>query len=130
MFNPDNLTCELLDAGGAAVREHKTTENERSLNERRRPTNCWVTLPDSSALRLRVNPCCAGYEKDFGLLIPLSDKAWLVKAEDPGDYFLSGTFSVSPPPDNGRVNAWHGRLKLPKTKVTLNAGKGLPTSHN
>ena len=46
---------------------------------------------------LRVNPCCAGYEKDFGLLIPLSDKFWLMKAEDSGDNFLAGAFSVSPP---------------------------------
>jgi hypothetical protein len=44
--------------------------------------------------RLRVSPYCAGVEKDVGLLIPLCDTAWMIKAEDTGDYLLSGVLTV------------------------------------
>ena len=67
--------------------------------------------------RLRVNPICYGGGKD--LLIPLCDKVWLIAVGDTGDYFLSGTLTVSPPKAHGRANAWQGTLKLPKTKITL-----------
>ncbi len=113
-FDPNNLKCELRDADHKAVPAHQIP-----IFRKRKPANCWVTLPDDSRLRLRVNPCCNGRPKDVGLLIPLGDTAWLISAGDTGNYFLSGTFTVSPPKDHGRADAWQGTLKLPKTKLTL-----------
>ncbi len=116
-FDPERLKCELHDDGGDAVPEHAITDGQREFYERRRPTRCWVTLPDASALRLRVSPYCAGEE--VGLLIPLYDTAWMIKARDTSDYFLSGILTISPPKGHGRAKVWQGTLKLPKTKITL-----------
>ncbi len=113
-FAPDRFKCELRDADGEPVPEHQISDNRRG-----QPGQCWVTLPDGSALRLRVNPYCCGRAKDVGLLIPLCHTAWLISAGDSDDYFLSGALTITPPKDHGRVDAWQGTLKLPKTKITL-----------
>ena len=76
-FDPDNLKCDLHDAGGDKLPEHQITDRDRKRNERHRPANCWITLPDASHVRLRVNPYCSGRPKDVGLFIPLCDTAWL-----------------------------------------------------
>jgi hypothetical protein len=57
--------------------------------------------------------------ENVGLLIPLGDTAWLIKAGDTGDYFLSGVLTVSPPKEHGRSNAWEGALRLPRIKIAL-----------
>lgn len=118
-FAPENLRCELRDGGGEAVPARQMSDHERKLFERRQPTSCWITLPDASALRLRVSPYCRGVAENVGLLIPLGDASWLIEAGDTGDYFLSGVLTVSPPTNHGRADAWHGALRLPKAKITL-----------
>jgi hypothetical protein len=49
----------------------------------------------------------------------MGDTSWLIEREDTGDYFLSGVFTVSPPKDHGRPEAWHGTRNLPKTKINI-----------
>ncbi len=115
-FDANNLKCELRDADREAVPDRQIPI---SRIRQGKPAKCWVTLPDGSRLRLRVNPCCNGRPKDVGLLIPLGDTAWLISAGDTDDYFLSGALTIRPPKDHGRVDAWQGTLKLPKTKITL-----------
>jgi hypothetical protein len=114
-FDPDQLKCALLDADDKEVPEHPIAGSGG------RPGKDWVTLPYDSTLRLRFNPYAFGRAKDDGLLIPLNNTAWLIKAGDAGEYFLSGTLAVIPPKDHGRADAWQGELKLPKMKVSLKA---------
>ena len=128
-FAPENLKCKLHNAAGEAVPARQMTDHERKLFERRQPASCWVTLPAASALRLRVSPYCRGVAKNVGLLIPLGHTSWLIKAGDAGDYFLSGVLTVSPPKDHGRANAWHGRLRLPKMKISIGKPKEPDAAH-
>jgi hypothetical protein len=112
-FDADQLKCALHDADGKEVPETPIGGSGG------RPGKVWVTLPYDSTLRLRVNPYAFGRAKDVGLLIPLNSTAWLIKTGDTGEYFLSGTLTVSPPKDHGRADAWQGELKLPKARISL-----------
>jgi hypothetical protein len=118
-FDPENLKCRLDNHKGDAVPPRTMTVSQREFFEHRRPARCWVTLPDASSLRLRVNPYCAGEVEDIGLLIPFHEAAWMIEAGDTGDYFLSGVLTVRPPKDHGRANAWQGKLELPRMRIAL-----------
>jgi hypothetical protein len=110
-FDPEQLTCELVDAAGKAVPQ------EPSFGSGGRPGACWVTLPYDSTMRLRVNPYGFGRAKEEGLLIPLGNATWLVPTDATGEFFLSGTFVVSPPAALARGSVWSGTLTFPKMKV-------------
>jgi hypothetical protein len=110
-FDPDRLKCELLDANGKAVPQAPSFGRNGG-----RPGKTLVSLPFDSTLRLRANPY--GFGRADDLLLPLNTDAWLIKAGDKADYFLTGTFTVPPVDWNGPGKPpWTGELKLPKAKL-------------
>jgi hypothetical protein len=113
VYFENKLRCELHDASGKLV-----PPNGHGANGGR-PGSCWVTLPCDSSIRLRFGLYAHGRPKDAGLLIPLPDDSWLIPADATDDYFLSGTFTVSPPKDQGRGRAWKGTLELPKMRISV-----------
>ncbi len=113
-FDARNLRCELRDASDEVVPDRPVTENQRRFREGRQPQTTWVTVPDASALRLRVSPYCVGTVDD--LLIPVRDTNWLIEA-GAGDFFLSGALTISPPEDHTHPDAWHGTLNLPTMRI-------------
>jgi hypothetical protein len=116
IYFENKLRCELQDASGKLVPPKGYGANGG------RPGPCWVTLPCDSSMRLRFGLYAHGRAKDAGLLIPLPDGSWFIPANATEDYFLSGKFTVSPPKDHGRDQAWKGTLELPKMKISV---KGL-----
>ncbi len=110
-FDPDALECELRDADGKAVRQTPGAGNGG------RPGKVWVTMPFDSALRLRANPFGFGSADADGLLVPLNNAAWFIKAGDTGEYALTGTLTVEPPAGHGKADVWKGALKLPGIKL-------------
>lgn len=80
----------------------------------------WMTLPCDSTVRLRVSLFGGGRMEDGSLGIALPSQYWVIPARSTNDYFLSGTFTVSPPTNSfDRLDVWQGTLKLPKMKIPV-----------
>jgi hypothetical protein len=113
VYFENKLRCELHDGSGKLVPPKGYGANGG------RPGPSWITLPCDSSMRLRFGLYGHGRAKDAGLLIPLPDDSWFLPAEATDDFYLSGTFTVSPPKDHGRDRAWKGTLALPKAKISV-----------
>ena len=90
------------------------------------PGACWITLPYDSKIRLRANMYGYGKPKGDGLQLTLrSGASWTIQAGDTNDYYLSGTFTVSPPTNHVAKDfeaaraEWSGTLELPKMKISV-----------
>jgi hypothetical protein len=69
-----------------------------------------------------------GKPKGDGLLIQMSPPAmqhWEIRPGDTNAYYLSGTFTVTPPTNHIASDfeaaraVWSGTLELPKTKISI-----------
>ena len=109
-FDPGSLKCDLLDAAAKSVPQTGTGGSGG------RPGAVWVSLPFDSVLRVRANPF--GFGRPDGLLIPLNNATWMIRAGDRNAYSLAGTLTVTPPLDHGRADAWTGVLTLAAVKLT------------
>ena len=86
------------------------------------PGKYWMTLPCDSTVRLRATLFGGGRLEDGRLGIALPSQYWVIPARSTNDYFLSGTFAVSPPTnsiDELKFHVWQGTLKLPKIKIPV-----------
>ena len=86
------------------------------------PGKYWMALPCDSTVRLRVTLFGGGRMDDGSLGFAFPSQYWVIPARSTNDYFLSGTFSVSPPTnriDVLKVHVWQGTLKLPKMKILV-----------
>jgi hypothetical protein len=114
------LRCELRDANG------KLLPQSASGGSGGGPAECWITLPHDSTIRVRANMSGYGKPKGSGLLLVLSPGAsWDIQAGDTNDYFLCGTFTVTPPSNHVAKDfeaaraEWHGTLEFPKMKISV-----------
>jgi len=115
-FDPrEGMKCELQDALGRPAPE------EGSGGSGSFPSACWITLPYDSTTRLRTSWYGYGMAHEYGLMIPLFHPL-TIRANNTNDYYLSGTFTVTPP--TNRVSpldycVWRGTLNIPKTKIQV-----------
>ena len=83
------------------------------------PRSQWLTLPVAATLRLRASPF--GIHRPGALAIsPQANQLWVINANDPRAYFLSGTFTVDPAQDPspiGNEHVWRGTLILPPARI-------------
>lgn len=83
------------------------------------PKSQWITLPTDGTIRLRATPF--GIHRPGALVIcPDLGNLWIIQDDDPGEYFLSGTFTVEPAKDQipeGDGHVWRGTLELPPMKI-------------
>ena len=83
------------------------------------PKSQWITLPTDGTIRLRTTPF--GIHRPGALAVcPELNKMWVIQDDDPGEYFLSGTFTVEPAKDQipeGDGHVWRGTLELPPMKI-------------
>jgi hypothetical protein len=108
------LNCELRDS------HNQPPPPTGSGGNGGHPSANWITLPKDSTIRLRASWYGYGMPKEEGLMIPLY-RPIIVKAGNTNDYFLTGTFTVTPPtnhihPPDHRI--WQGTLSLPKMKIS------------
>jgi hypothetical protein len=83
------------------------------------PGSQWVMLPSDASIRLRATPF--GMHQPNALAIcPGLGTSWVIGDDDPGEYFLSGTFTIDPaadrkPPSGDWV--WRGTIELPPARI-------------
>jgi hypothetical protein len=111
VYFDNRLTCELRDAAD------KVVPPVPQAGSGGRPAPTWVPLPYDSSIRLRANPYGFGRPKSDGFLIPFAGNSWLIAAGDTGEYYLSGTLTVTPPDGHRGERAWHGTLTFPKMLI-------------
>ena len=109
------LQCTLRDPWG------KTNVSKGAVYNGPIYAPCWLALPHDSTLRFRVTLPGFGIPKNAGLFLAgcLPD-AWVIPASDTNQYFLSGTFTSTPPKSESRPRTWQGTLDLPELKVPVN----------
>jgi hypothetical protein len=115
-FRPEykgGLDCELRDKNQQPV---KTTPFPFGGAV---PKSEWVTLPTDATIRLRASPFGISRVKAQAIC-PHLGKLWVIADDDPNEYYLSGTFTVDPPPDAtpaGNEHAWRGTIALPAVRI-------------
>jgi hypothetical protein len=115
-FRPENksgLWCELRD------KNQKPVPMSPFAFGGGIPKSEWVTLPADGMIRLRATPFGIGAE-GARAICPSGRQYWLIKDDDPNDYFLSGNFAIQPATkeiehDGKRV--WRGTLELPAATI-------------
>jgi hypothetical protein len=122
-FDPGRgLRCEVLDANG------KPPPLVGGGGSGGGAGACWITLPYDSTIRLRANMFGYGRKEGDGLLIQMSPpnmQRWDIQASDANVYFMSGTFTVTTPPNHiakdfdETRSIWSGTLELPKMKLPV-----------
>jgi len=115
-FRPENksgLECELRD------KDHNTVPTISIAFSGATPNSEWVMLPADGTIRLRASPFGIGKDKSRAIC-PHLGKLWFIGDDDPNDYFLSATFTITPPTDaieqNG-VRVWLGTINLPTMRI-------------
>jgi hypothetical protein len=109
------LQCDLRDANNKPPPAVGTGGNGGF------PSPSWITLPRDSSTRLRASWFGYGMRKEEGLKIPIFHEL-ILKADNTNQYFLSGTFTVSPPTNSfipSDLNVWTGTLTLPKMRIPV-----------
>lgn len=115
-FRPEyksGLRCEMHDKNGKPV---PATGYPFSGGK---PKSEWVTLPTDATIRLRTSPF--GIHRPGALAIsPEAAQWWLIADNDPKEYFLSGTLTITPaedqvPPGEGHV--WRGTIVFPPARI-------------
>ena len=81
------------------------------------PLPFWIMLPYDSTLRFRVSVSGYGVPKDAGLLIGMQSGDWLVPQGLTDEFFLSVSFTSSPPESADHLHPWTGVLQVPKLKL-------------
>ena len=116
------ITTELFDAAGQSIPQ------SGGITDMMLPPAYEIALPSDSTIRFRVSlsgfvPLLWKTPKDGGLLIVMGDNNWFIPITQPGDYFLSGTFTVDPPAEKPGYppRLWKGALKLPQLKISMTA---------
>jgi hypothetical protein len=83
------------------------------------PKSEWVRLPCDATIRLRATPF--GLRRDNAMAIsPELSKLWVIKDDDPNEYFLSGTFTIAPAEDGIEKDGghiWRGVIDLPAVRI-------------
>ena len=120
-FDPGRgLHCEMLDASGKPPLLVGSGSGGGGAGA------CWITLPYDCTIRLRANMYGYGKQAGDGLLLTMSPptmQSWDIRAGDTNVYYLSGTFTVTPPTNSPprdfdtERTIWSGTLELPKMKV-------------
>jgi hypothetical protein len=79
----------------------------------------WVRLPCDATIRLRASPF--GLRRDNAMAIsPELGKLWVIKDDDPNEYFLSSTFTIAPAEDGIEKDGghiWRGVINLPAVRI-------------
>ncbi len=120
-FNPGQaLHCEVVGTRGRPPLQIGGGPNGGGAGA------CWVTLPYDSTIRLRANMYGHGYRVGNGLYIqmcPPNAQGWVIQPSDTNVYFMSGTFTVTPPTNHVAKDLeesrtiWSGTLEFPKMKI-------------
>ena len=114
------LRCELRDSAGNAI-----PLGNVFVSSDWRPTPCWLALPNDSTLRFSTT--VLGSSPRNSLLIsvgePMIGGAWKIPLDSTNDYYLSGTFSPTPPENETRPHVWEGILKLPPVRISAKSLK-------
>ena len=109
------LQCEVADAKG------RPPEPVGIGYDGGVPGPQWVSLPPFASIRLRANGYAGGRLRDGSLGLWFTGAGeWTIKPTDTNTYFLSATFTVTPPPNTNNFNhtqIWSGTLRLPKMKL-------------
>ncbi len=119
-FRPEHkggLNCELKDKDGKPVKSAPFPFSGAVPKSER------ITLPPDATIRLRATPF--GISRAGALAIsPHLGDLWIIPDGDPGEYSLSGTFTIDPPKDRaaGDENVWRGTIELPAARI-VNRGK-------
>jgi hypothetical protein len=125
-FRPEykgGLTCKLLD------KDKHEFRGEPFAFSGGVPGSLWMTFPKDATIRLRTTPY--GIHRPGALAIcPHLGAFWIVADDDPDDYWLTATFTVSPaddlkPPGDGPI--WRGAIELPPLKI-ISRGKAAKRS--
>jgi hypothetical protein len=122
-FDPGHgLQCELLDANG------KPPPPVESGGSGGGAGACWIALPHDSTIRLRANMYGYGRKRGDGLLLVLAPpkmQTWTIRPTDTNIYYLSGTFTVTPPTNAVHEDfeaaraIWSGTLEMPKMRISV-----------
>ncbi len=119
-FDPEHgLHCDVLDASGKPPPMVGTGGSGGGAGA------CWIALPYDSTIRLRANMHGYGKKAGDGLLLAMVApmQRWDIQPGDTNRYYLSATFTVTPPTNSAPRNAdvesriWSGTLELPKMKI-------------
>ncbi|HTL29603.1 MAG TPA: hypothetical protein VL282_10285 [Tepidisphaeraceae bacterium] len=90
------------------------------------PRSEWVTLPNDGMIRLRTSPFGISREKGLSIM-PSLDKLWEIAEDDPNEYFLTGTFTVDPSPEEktsgSAERVWKGTITLPPVRIVVHPEK-------
>jgi len=109
------LKCEVADANGRAP-EPVGTGYDGGV-----PSPVWVCVPPFASIRLRASVDAGGRLRDGSLGLWFAGAGqWTIKRTDTNTYFMSATFTVTPPPGTTTFNntqIWSGTLHLPKMKL-------------
>lgn len=83
------------------------------------PRSEWVALPVDGTIRLRTSPFGI-YRPGAMAISPNLSALWIIRDDDPKEYFLSGTFTINPedaPNRPGEGHIWSGTIILPPVRI-------------
>jgi hypothetical protein len=102
--NDTEVYCDLSPSGGCHLEARDAAgellPTKPTAFSGGHPGASWITLHCDSTVRLRISA--------YAAFSPASTT----------DYFISGTFTVSPPANHAGLDVWKGKLELPRLKVT------------
>jgi hypothetical protein len=109
------LRCELRDSKG------KLVPNSPGGFSGGMPVSCWVTIQPYCSVRMRASVFGGGRLDDGGLAIYLASRGWWdVHPNRTNQYYLSGTFTASPPSlSSTNLDVWYGTLTLPPVRIPV-----------
>ena len=115
-FRPEykgGLNCEMKDKDGKTVKSAPFPFGGAV------PRSEWITLPPDGTIRLRASPF--GISQAGALAIsPHLGALWIIPDGDPGEYSLSGTFTIDSPKERTPTDdehIWRGTLELPAVRI-------------
>ena len=84
------------------------------------PLSEWIRLPSDGLIRVRATPF--GIDRGRSMVIsPEMNKLWVIGEDDRDEYFLSGSFTIDPVPEQKPMSAghiWRGKIDLPTVRLS------------
>lgn len=109
------IHCELNDSKSDGVKVWPGNMSDGM------PSACWLALPYDSSLRFdtRLGPAFTPSHPCLFICIGLEGGTWEIPLTATNDFYLSGTFTTTPPQNETRPHMWEGTLKLPPVKISV-----------